>query len=211
MYLIIQNGYINTKIGEYLDDDIQIVESYNHNVLQININLYKCIIILGGPQSLTDLSKYPYLYAVIILIRHCLAIDKPVLGICLGCQMIAYALGYKIRKLPSLKIGYIYHPLNYKTSNIRLRNITFRYHNDYIDIFSNHVPGLDILSTYQGLVYIIKYKRAIGIQCHPDIPPQEIFKYVDNPQIVNFAQRYSNLINLSNYLLLHLLLILITY
>lgn len=51
------------------------------------------LILMGGPQNVTDLEKLPWMAAEMDLIRKAHARQLPVIGICLGAQMIAHALG----------------------------------------------------------------------------------------------------------------------
>lgn len=54
------------------------------------------LLILGGPQNVTDIEKYPWMQREVELIRAAHARELPVIGICLGAQMIAHALGGKV-------------------------------------------------------------------------------------------------------------------
>lgn len=53
-------------------------------------------IVMGGPIGVYDAPEYPFLSDEIALIRSRLAARKPVLGICLGSQLMAAALGAKV-------------------------------------------------------------------------------------------------------------------
>src|ERR1700741_516824 len=54
---------------------------------------YAGLVILGGPMSANDTAKYPFLGETMRLIRDFAAADRPVLGICLGAQIIARTFG----------------------------------------------------------------------------------------------------------------------
>ena len=51
------------------------------------------IVILGGEQNVTDIARYPWMQQQAALIRTAHAANVPVVGICLGAQLIAHALG----------------------------------------------------------------------------------------------------------------------
>ena len=55
------------------------------------------IVTLGGEQSVRELASYDYLVAETGLLRAAVARDVPVLGICLGSQLLAHALGGSVR------------------------------------------------------------------------------------------------------------------
>jgi GMP synthase-like glutamine amidotransferase len=54
------------------------------------------LIVLGGPMSANDAQQYPWLAAEKSFIRTAIREGKRVLGICLGAQLIASALGARV-------------------------------------------------------------------------------------------------------------------
>lgn len=51
------------------------------------------LVVMGGPMGVNDESKNPWLVAEKAFIRTCIDLNKPVLGICLGAQLMASAMG----------------------------------------------------------------------------------------------------------------------
>lgn len=187
MILIIQNGWIETSIGKYLDEEYEIIKSHRTDVSKINLDKYSMVIILGGPQHVTHINEYPYLLKVIDLIKICINIKKPTLGICLGCQLVAYAVGCEVKNTGKLNIGYNTQILNFK-------NI-FKSHYDHV------IPckSIDILDYFDSMVYFFKHNEYIyGIQCHPDIPPDKISKYTIDASINLYASENSENIDNAN-------------
>lgn len=70
------------------------------------------LIILGGPQNVTDIEKYPWMQQEAELIRQATAAQIPVLGICLGSQLIAHALGGQVGPREKPAIGFATMHLN---------------------------------------------------------------------------------------------------
>jgi len=64
------------------------------------------LIVLGGPVGVYEQHLYPFLETELRIIRERLAAKKPVLGICLGAQMIATALGARVSAMGKKEIGY---------------------------------------------------------------------------------------------------------
>ena len=64
------------------------------------------LIVMGGAESVYRLDRFPYLRAEISLIEAALKAKRPVLGICLGSQLLAAALGAEVRKAPRQEIGW---------------------------------------------------------------------------------------------------------
>jgi GMP synthase (glutamine-hydrolysing) len=63
------------------------------------------LIVLGGPQSPLRMDDDPYLRDEINLISAMIRQNKPVIGFCLGSQLIAEALGARTRKSPCKEVG----------------------------------------------------------------------------------------------------------
>lgn len=64
------------------------------------------LIVMGGPMSVNDSTELPWLAAEKQFIGQMLAAGKPVLGICLGAQLIANALGAAVYGNPEKEIGW---------------------------------------------------------------------------------------------------------
>ena len=64
------------------------------------------LVVMGGPQSVDEQSVYSYLTKEIELLQQALKAKIPVLGVCLGAQLLAAALGAKVAKNPQKEIGW---------------------------------------------------------------------------------------------------------
>lgn len=64
------------------------------------------LIVMGGAMSINDEVTYPWLVQEKQWIRDFIAQDKPVIGLCLGSQLIANSLGAKVYKNPFEEIGW---------------------------------------------------------------------------------------------------------
>ena len=67
---------------------------------------YRALIILGGPMGVYEQDKYPFIEKELLLIRKAHDAKLPVIGICLGSQMIAQALGGRVYKGKTKEIGW---------------------------------------------------------------------------------------------------------
>jgi len=191
MILIIKNGYNEIQLTKYLDEEANIISSFDmleleHN--KKNLHIYSIIIILGGHQSMTELSQHQNLLSVIDFIKICIEYQKPILGICLGSQILAHIYGSEIKTLEKLNCGY-------DTNVLDFTNI-FRCHIDYI------IPNdqMEVIDTFESMPYIFKIKGAniYGIQCHPDIGPEYIARAYDDQKIKAFAFENELVINFNN-------------
>jgi len=64
------------------------------------------VIVLGGPIGVYEAETYPFIAAEIAAVATRLAAGKPLLGICLGAQMMAAALGVRVAPGPIKEIGW---------------------------------------------------------------------------------------------------------
>jgi GMP synthase (glutamine-hydrolysing) len=64
------------------------------------------LIVMGGPQSVYEQNKFPYLRQEMRLIEDALKRSKPVLGICLGSQLLAATLGANVYPGRQKEIGW---------------------------------------------------------------------------------------------------------
>jgi GMP synthase (glutamine-hydrolysing) len=67
---------------------------------------YHGLIVLGGPMNVDQVERHPHLQTEVELIREAIQRDMPVLGICLGAQLTARALGGSVRANPLKEIGW---------------------------------------------------------------------------------------------------------
>ncbi|HRO26297.1 MAG TPA: gamma-glutamyl-gamma-aminobutyrate hydrolase family protein [Luteimonas sp.] len=71
-----------------------------------NIDRYQGLIVLGGPMNVEDQSERPHLRTELQVIERMLDQDKPVLGICLGAQLLAHVLGAPVKRHEQGEIGW---------------------------------------------------------------------------------------------------------
>jgi GMP synthase (glutamine-hydrolysing) len=64
------------------------------------------LVVLGGPIGAYEDDLYPFLHDELELIARRLADERPLLGVCLGAQLIARALGARVHPGPAKEIGW---------------------------------------------------------------------------------------------------------
>lgn len=70
------------------------------------LDSFDVLVIMGGPMGADDEADYPWMAAEKTLIRDSIAAGKKVLGVCLGAQLIARALGAPVTANPEKEIGW---------------------------------------------------------------------------------------------------------
>ena len=118
------------------------------------------LIIMGGPMGVYDQADYPFLRHEMRLLEDALKRDKPILGICLGSQLLAAALGSEVRKGRRREIGWHRVKLTAAAQSDRLwegtgRSFTaFHWHGNFFDL-PRHCVSLACseLTRYQAFRY----------------------------------------------------------
>src|SRR3954466_15879822 len=72
----------------------------------IDMRRYDALVILGGPMGVYESDRFPHLRDEIKVIQQAIELNKPVLGICLGAQLLAAALGSEVRSSGVKEIGW---------------------------------------------------------------------------------------------------------
>lgn len=134
---------------------------------------YAGLVVLGGPMSANDTGKYPFLADTMTLIRKFAAAGRPVLGICLGAQMIARAFGGEVYRMDRLESGF-------RTMDVTpdgTRDPLFSALGADVTSFQNHfeavcnVPGAVALATGGACpIQAFRIGRATyATQFHPEV------------------------------------------
>jgi GMP synthase-like glutamine amidotransferase len=133
------------------------------------------LIVMGGPMSVHDEAEYPWLTQEKKFIREILESDKPVLGICLGAQLIAAALGARVAKNRHREIGWFPVDRHQNSTKSKLLDLfpsrfeALHWHGDTFTIPSGAIPiGYSEACQNQG--YIID-DRVVGLQFHLEFTP----------------------------------------
>lgn len=142
------------------------------------------LIVMGGPMGVDDTDDYPWLSDELQFIRRSIEAGRIVLGICLGAQLIAKALGGTVSRNPDKEIGWfpVYkdpslepHPLSRLFPD---QITTFHWHGDTFSLPGNalRLAGSDACRN-QGFVY---QQRVLALQFHPEMTMTSIQALVRN-------------------------------
>lgn len=73
---------------------------------QPEVDRYKGLVVLGGPMNVDEQVARPHLRTELDAIERMLELGRPVLGICLGAQLLAHALGASVHRHHTREIGW---------------------------------------------------------------------------------------------------------
>lgn len=164
--LLLSDGY---RIKEVLATKQTIPES---------IDNFDAVFILGGPMSAND--RFDYLLKEKQLIVNSLRLGIPVLGICLGSQLIAESCGGKVYPGAKKEIGWDFVDITDAGKNSLFKDIpdkkiqVFQWHGDTFALPGNS----DVLSSSGLYLQAFRHKTAYGIQFHLEVTPDMIFSWI---------------------------------
>jgi GMP synthase-like glutamine amidotransferase len=140
------------------------------------------LIVMGGPMSVNDEEEFPWLIQEKQFISDTIRKGKPVLGICLGAQLIASAMGARVYPNTFKEIGWfpIQGVLSTDNSNFRFPATlqVFHWHGETFDLPS----GANLLASSEGCknqAFQIG-RSVIGLQFHLETTPASASEIVSN-------------------------------
>jgi GMP synthase-like glutamine amidotransferase len=139
------------------------------------------LVVMGGPMSVNDEAEFPWLAAEKTFIRDAVAKGIPTLGICLGAQLIASALGAKVYKNPVKEIGWF--PVSAVSSDgsvFRLPDkcTVFHWHGETFDLPAGAVR-LAASEVCPNQAFQVG-QHTIGLQFHLEATPESTAAILDN-------------------------------
>jgi len=133
------------------------------------------LVFMGGPMSVND--ELPWIAPVLQLIRDSVEADVPVLGHCLGGQLMAMALGGSVGRNPVKEIGWgevavLDNPAAQQWFGHAAKSfVSFHWHGEAFTI----PPGAErVLSNQHCGNQAFVLGKHLGMQCHIEMTPEMI-------------------------------------
>ena len=156
---------------------------------QPEVDKYDGLIVLGGPMCISQRESYPHLLTEIDAITDAINSGMPVLGICLGAQLIAAALHARVHRNPVKEIGWY----DVMPTADGLKDPLFRFFQGTEKIFQWHGDTFEIP---HGAVHLAGSRdcpnqafrfgdRVYGLQFHLEVDAALIGRWLKTPVHVN--------------------------
>ena len=176
-------------IGDALDAAgiaIENVQTFEGQPIPTTMTETSGLLIMGGPMGVYEQDRYHFLKREIHLIEQALAEDKTILGVCLGSQLLASALGIKVRKGKAKEIGW--HPVTLTPAGmtdplwigLEPSFTAYHWHGDVFDLPSG---AISLASSNLTQCQAFRYGRhAYGFLFHLEITEKIIQAMVETFQ-----------------------------
>jgi GMP synthase-like glutamine amidotransferase len=153
---------------------------------------FDLLVVMGGPMSVNDEARHAWLRTEKAFIRQAVRQGKPVLGICLGAQLMASSLGARVFPNPEKEIGW-FPVMAEQNADPSLwcfpRKMTaFHWHGETFDLPDGAVR-LASSQACQNQAFQIG-RRAIGLQFHLETTPQSSHELIANCHAELVAARF---------------------
>lgn len=132
------------------------------------------LVVMGGPIGVYQAEDYPFIRKEQELLRRRIEKDLPTIGICLGSQLMASAMGARVYPGPQgPELGWHKLSLTPEGENSPARHFApdktsmMHWHGDTFDLPDGAVL-LASSTLYKNQIYQIG-RNALGIQCHPEL------------------------------------------
>jgi len=170
---------------------------------------YDWLIVMGGPMGANDEDKYPWLEEEKLAIRQAIKKQKTVLGICLGSQLIAAALGAKVFKNKEPEIGWF----NVNLTNEGANNYLFKDFGKTFKVFQWHGDTFDLPKGAKQIAssdaclnqgFVIDNK-VVGLQFHLEITIEGLEQMLEGAEdeLIDapFIQKKDDILKNSHYII----------
>ncbi len=141
------------------------------------------LIVMGGPMGVYDQDRYPFLKDEMRLIDQALKAEKPVLGVCLGSQLLAAVLGAEVKKGNAKEIGWHGVELSeegrgdWLWSGVESSFMAYQWHGDVFDLPAGATSlAFSQLTSCQAFSY---GRNAYGLLFHMEVTEKIIQDMVD--------------------------------
>ncbi|NJN47203.1 MAG: glutamine amidotransferase [Candidatus Competibacteraceae bacterium] len=163
------------------DYEVRYLEAGLDDMTAIDPLQPELLIVLGGPIGVNDQAEYPFLSDELRLLEHRLQHHRPTLGICLGSQLMAHALGAVVYPATQKELGWAPIELTEAGQDSCLRHLdssltpVLHWHGDTFDLPEG---AQRLASTAICPNQAFSWGRAaLALQFHPEVTPSGLERW----------------------------------
>ncbi|KKC25320.1 glutamine amidotransferase [Sphingomonas sp. SRS2] len=129
------------------------------------------VVMMGGPMGVYETDRHPWLACEIVRLARRIMLDRPTIGVCLGSQVIAAAMGARVYPGPVKEVGYAPVTITDAGQGSPLRHIedvpVLHWHGDTFDL----PPGAELLASTGHYAHqaFRRGNNILALQCHPEM------------------------------------------
>ena len=146
-------------------------------------------LVMGGPMNVDEVERYPGLAAERDWLAAAMRLQMPVLGICLGAQLLARALGAEVRAGERAEIGFapveIHDAADPVVGALAPQTTVLHWHGDVFDLPAEAVP---LASSERTEFQAFRHGNAWGVLFHPEADAGLVDAWLAEPEMAEEAR-----------------------
>ncbi len=146
-------------------------------------------LVMGGPMNVDEGERYPGLAAEREWLAEAVRLEMPVLGICLGAQLLARALGAEVRPGEGVEIGFapveIHDAADPVVGVLAPRTTVLHWHGDVFDLPDDAVR---LASSAKTRLQAFRHGNAWGVLFHPEADASLVDTWLAEPEMAAEAR-----------------------
>ena len=153
--------------------DVRLVDAWDANLVWPEPREVAGLVVFGGEMNADEIHRHPYLHRERVMLRIAVEAGMPVLGVCLGAQLLARALDALVTVSPVAEFGFV--PIRLTEAgelDLLLESLStddrmFQWHRDTFEV----PAGAELLATGDQVAnQAFRFGRhAWGVQFHPEV------------------------------------------
>lgn len=173
-------------VGRWLMElgfNIEIIRAYDGEAIPTELPEHvKGVIALGGAMGALDDHLHSWLAPERALLKRVVSEDVPVIGICLGAQLLGAALGGEISRLGQNEIGLyeINQVAEDSIMSVGPSALTTQWHEDYVSVLPEGATLIASSEKCPTQIYRIG-EMTYGLQCHPEADASIVSLWENKP------------------------------
>jgi len=169
--------------------EVRTVEPLDGDSLPSHVDV-SAALVMGGPMNVDEVERYPGLAVEREWLAEAVRLQMPVLGICLGAQLLARALGAEVRAGEGAEIGFapveIHDVADQVLGTLAPRTTVLHWHGDVFDLPAGAVR---LASSAQTELQAFRHgNNAWGVLFHPEADASLVDAWLAEPEMAGEAR-----------------------